>query len=125
MRLQATRASLRHIPAGYQLVPVWGPEPIGAATARSLQGQLNLAGQSQSGQRVGWGENGSVETTNQSVIAPLQNFLGGAGGPLAQAHALTPSPLPGLPATSVPPGLRPFGLGNWWAQLRAAVRVAT
>jgi len=113
-------------PIHWQPVPVWGAEPIGAATATSLQGQLNAAAQSQSGQWVGWGESGSVETTSQQVIAPLQAWVGGLGGPLAQVDRTPwPSPLPGLPGTSIPPGLKPFGIGQWWSDLVGPIQVQT
>jgi len=113
-------------PLSWQPVPVWGAEPIGAATATSLQGQLNLVAQSQSGQWVGWGESGSQELTDQHVWQPVQAYIGGAGGPLAQIDPSPwPSPLPGLPGTSIPPGLKPFGIGQWWSDILGPVQVNT
>lgn len=108
--LGRSKAQIAKAPVGTQTVQVWGVEPIGASIAESLQAQYGAAMASQSGQLVGWGQPGALEVTATATFAPVQDFVGGlaaAGGPFS------PSDLPGLPGTHMPPGLLPYGVGGY------------
>jgi hypothetical protein len=108
--LGRSRATLAVPPVAVVPVQVWGPEPIGAATAEAIQGQYGAAMAGASGQLAGWGLNGQQETVSQGVYAPPQDFTGGLGSIAAQGH-LVAYPHTALPDTWMPPALQPYGLG--------------
>lgn len=67
-------------PRNTATVESWGPEPIGATQVEALQAAqgAQLAGFT-SPSPAGWGERGSLETTDSHVWASPQAFTAGGG----------------------------------------------
>jgi hypothetical protein len=85
-------------PRSQVLVEVWGPEPIGAAQVDALQARFgaDMAGFT-APNPAGWGLQGSIERTDQTVWASPQAFTGAAQVALstfAPLGAVTPTQYP-------------------------------
>lgn len=73
MRPQAWRAPLHRI-----TTLLWGPEPVGAFTARSVDAASTRELTGLSGRSIRWGEKGTPARRFYGDLGPLQHFNGAA-----------------------------------------------